>query len=193
MATNTHNSVNKELEEIRSWHEEGEPEASIPKTPFLDRIQQICDHAKVSRVLALEMIKIYSDRNEFAHRSAPRIGDFTTGEMSSKEQAWEVVNWEELKNAIDVKKTEVKEKYDSGVYTKEQYDIHKTVLDQTWSELSDNTMTTDGTLTVTERAKQLAGAVFEAKKRAAQDPPVNLPSFYKKGKWDDLLPKEESK
>jgi hypothetical protein len=193
MTTDTHERVSEERERVETWRKDGEPADSAPWTPFLDRIEHICNLAGVPRAACLEWIRIYSDRNELAHRPPPRIEDFREGPSFDGDDSWKSFNWSRVKEAIEDRKAGVEARYAAGDWDEAQRDLFIEVIDQYWSNLS-NGLEPDGTPSLTNAAKDISKDIQKnAGKKADSraDPPAHYPRSYKKGKWDDI-PREES-
>lgn len=74
--TETDEHVEAEKEKIAAWRAGGGSEEDAPATPFLDRIQILCNIYGTERQRLLPWIKEYGKRNSICHRQPPVVEDY---------------------------------------------------------------------------------------------------------------------
>lgn len=185
MAEETFSILQTELEAVKKWRADGEDETSPPKTPGLDRIDGLCKEINIKRADFLHIVELYAERNAMAHSKPPRLEDYRKPDGT--------LDWKLFEGDCNGFKAKLQDFHNSGVLSKEQLTSHIIAVDtyfslfvKAWDE-DGNAVTTDYTAGVIERVKTEQAATLKRKA-------IPAPEFsYKKGKWDDVIPPEESK
>ncbi|KAF4446816.1 hypothetical protein F53441_9597 [Fusarium austroafricanum] len=112
--TSARDMIEAEKQAILDWRESGQNESTAPGTPFLDRIQRMCDKAGVTRLQCLDWINQYAERNETCHNPPPRVSMFWMKDASGQDvevdhpkNAHTAIDWAAMKAAVDNYKAEI--------------------------------------------------------------------------------------
>ncbi|KAF4464737.1 hypothetical protein FALBO_8424 [Fusarium albosuccineum] len=190
--TDTHQWVKAEQAAVEDWRNNCGDESTVPTpdTPFLDRIELMCEKAGVTRSMCLQWIRHYSERNEISHNPPPRIRDYRkTIEKDGKvvrveaDKAEDTIDWVSMKATIDEHRADIEGRFEEGKLDKEKRDFYIELIDTYWrflSEESDEAGNPVPTAYAKKAADDLKG------KAEAKDPPETYRRPYKKGKWDDI-------
>lgn len=141
----------------------------------------MCKIAGVPRQLYLDAIRTSTERNETAHYPPPRFEDHHTGG---------VVDWDAISAACKERKSTVKDDFENGTITEAQKDFFLQAIDirlelrVSWSE-EDGLKPTEAGEALTATFKTTLGKKGKEGTVLAR-PPVQPPSPYVDGKWDDL-------
>ncbi|KAF5592347.1 hypothetical protein FPCIR_5668 [Fusarium pseudocircinatum] len=191
--TSARDMIKAERKAVVDWHESGGSEHTAPGTPFLDRIQRLCDKAGVTRVQCLEWINHYAERNEACHNPPPQVHTFwmknAAGEdlqVDNPKNAYRVIDWASMKAAVDNFKAEVENKYTDGSLSEERRTCIMGLADHYWKSYSIGTDEA-GNPVPTDFAKREAEDFANGRAEANPDPPHDYLKKYHVGKWDDLL------
>ncbi|KAG5764580.1 hypothetical protein H9Q72_007348 [Fusarium xylarioides] len=191
--TSARDMIQAERKAVLDWHESGGSEHTAPGTPFLDRIQRLCDKAGVTRLQCLEWINQYAERNEACHSPPPQVHTFwmknAAGEdleVNDPEHAYTVIDWAAMKAAVDNFKAEIEAGYSDGSLSEERRTYIMGLADHYWKSYSTGTDTA-GNPVPTDFAKGEAKDYAKGRGKANPDPPQDYLKEYHVGKWDDLL------
>jgi hypothetical protein len=168
--------VNTELDEVKDWKLEGSVDRRAPKTPALDRLENLSKSVEISRVSSIKWLNLSKDRNCTAHHPPPCLIDHLDGDN---------VRWEEVSGKCEEAKKAIEEKYRKGLLTRERRDLSHKAID-TWLSLHVR-RGEDGSFVPTEYCTaQVATALKNRIKKRERDDIPEPESKYKRGKYDDL-------
>ncbi|KAF5027105.1 hypothetical protein F66182_817 [Fusarium sp. NRRL 66182] len=183
--------IKGETKAINDWRKSGEEDSDLPPTPFLDRIQRMCDKAGVSRADCLRWVEAYSERKA-AHRPLPIILDFIkeieqNGELVKvevdKQNPQDSIDWARFKAAVENRKEQVEERYAQGKIDESMRDRCIELMNEYWRPLSEHD-DEDGNPIPSQYAKLLATNSLD---KAAKSPRPTAYRATKKPKFDDIL------
>ncbi|GJC86383.1 hypothetical protein ColLi_09221 [Colletotrichum liriopes] len=195
-AAGTLKLVEEEIQQVQKWKlgQSTQP----PNTPYLDRVQFLCQGVGIKRAFLLRVMQLYADRNNAAHNSPPDLTD--PGNMSVKRNtAGEVVkleiDWVKIRNMVEMQSHRNTRLQTSGQWTSKQFNFAQEIVDQWWALHSiscppeeDICLTRYATWRISDQKKRMNNANNTGSKATAQEPPpAEYPSSYKQGKWDDIL------
>ncbi|TPX16366.1 uncharacterized protein E0L32_004015 [Thyridium curvatum] len=173
-------NVEPELKDVGKWKESGEDPSQAPFTPYLDRLDLLCQDAGLSRTSYLATARVYSERNEAAHNPCIKLVDHV-------DPATKIVDWHEVKKACESIKEGSKKELDEGRFTAENHSFFVDTVNHwlrmhvsSWPAGSAPVLTTFG-----EFERDKAERAASKRLNPAAHNPHHGPS-YKKGKYDDL-------
>ncbi|CAJ0547188.1 Ff.00g018150.m01.CDS01 [Fusarium sp. VM40] len=190
-ATKLRERVEAEERKVYAWRAGIRDEDTAPATPFLDRIQKLCDAEGITRPQLLAWIKEYSKRNTLCHTSPPQIQDYQkTTRKAGKDVKVEIramdpfraFDWARYKEAFNLSRNDIGARYAAGKIDERTRDFYLEAINAYWA-LYSVSEDEDGKPIPTKYAKDKARWVFNHQEGLE---PKNPPKRYKTGKWDDI-------
>ncbi|KAM0349832.1 hypothetical protein ACHAPU_003666 [Fusarium lateritium] len=193
MVTGTETRVEVEKGKIAEWRTGDRDEDTAPATPFLDRLQKLCDIAGVTRPILLAWIKEYAKRNNICHTKPPQIKNF---QKTVNEDGMEVkvriqheditgaFDWVSYKAAFTSSRNDIEARYTAGKITERRRDVFLEAINAYWA-LYSVSEDEGGNPILTKYAESQAKQVYD-KQQSVTEPPENPRKRYKEGKWDDI-------
>lgn len=175
--------------EVEEWRKRGEKPSDIPNTPFLDRVVFLCQRESIDTRLFVKLVKTYKKRNDFAHRSPPRMADFVLPGPQGN-HAENRINWLGMRTKCDERRSLCQKDFDEGKIKANEKDLFQAAIDRYWLSLGSSW---HGQVVIpTQKAKKEAQKVCERYDKlqiaatAWQDPWQGPALPYSKRKWDFL-------
>ncbi|KAM0384933.1 hypothetical protein ACHAO7_011849 [Fusarium culmorum] len=193
--TETDKHVEAEKEKIAAWRAGGGGEEDAPATPFLDRIQILCDIYGIERQRLLPWIKEYAKRNSICHLQPPVVADHwmvtqnsegkTVHVVLEEEHAEEGIKWWTFWDAFHSCRQDIESRHTAGQIDIERRNLYIEMINEyyaLYSEANDEA----GNPILTKYAKDKAKEKCQIVNEKLTEPPENAEKNYKEGKWDDL-------
>ncbi|CAG1987815.1 unnamed protein product [Fusarium graminearum] len=174
--------VEAEKEKIAAWRAGGGGEEDAPATPFLDRIQILCN--------------IYGiERQSICHRQPPVVEDYWKVTQNSEgktvhvvlkdEHAEEGIEWSTFWDAFHSFRQDIQTRYTAGQIDIERRNLYIETINEyyaLYSKANDEA----GNPILTQYAKNKAKDKCQLVNGKPTEPPENAEKNYTEEKWDDL-------